>query len=120
MTRRSRSVGFALVLVLATGVACGNKIDPGAICGTSTQAPRYVNAIKPVLDAHCISCHSSQATDRHGAPGAINLDTYEGAAAHAADSDSTILGGSMPPSPDALTNDERCAFDLWVQQDLAP
>ena len=114
------------VCILTAGLAalqwgCGEKIDPvlGDFVPVDGGAT-YGEAIKPLLDRHCIGCHASYRSgpNRSGAPINVNYDTYEEAAASASAGNTRVQAGSMPPSG-PLSRAERELFQQWVD-DGAP
>jgi hypothetical protein len=77
------------------------------------------NGIKAkVFSTNCLFCHSSTLTGsaRQGAPGSINFDTYDAAAANAANAISEVNERAMPPSGSGiplLDGDQTAALLAW-------
>ncbi len=79
-----------------------------------TPAPTYAGDIAPLIEAHCLECHSGQL------PGTWPLTSYR----HVADWEDLIrasmISCSMPP-PDAtttLTEEQRLLVLTWLRCDL--
>ena len=75
-------------------VACGGIAgDPtGAVC-PPTDPPTYVSFGQPFFEKYCLDCHSSQSTNRHGAPTDQNYDTEDQIRAHAEEIDAVAGAG---------------------------
>lgn len=81
----------------------------------------YCSEVKPILDEHCISCHSDPPTNR--APATLRLDVYatDGGVPGASQVADQIVYRAvyrqdMPPFPlRELTADERGALRAWEQ-----
>ena len=115
------SAGFVLTY------SCADKLDPvrplpngGNGGGNGTELVTYTNAVKAILDAHCILCHSTANTGdaRNGAPVDVNFNTYELAAANALRAYARIQAGTMPPPGGIgipVTTEEQTLFASWIQ-----
>ena len=117
-------IARGLILALFAAAGCGDKLyndvastapgDAGA-----GGAVTYENQIKPILDTHCVSCHTSSLSgpDRAGAPAGFDFDTYQGAAATAVAANAEIQQGTMPLSA-PLHDEEKRLFQQWIDNGL--
>lgn len=88
------------VLCLILFAACtGGGAATGATCPT-TDPPTYENFGDQFFTTYCRACHSSEADNRHGAPGSQNYDTEVQIRQHAAAIDATSAAG-----PHAINTD---------------
>jgi hypothetical protein len=71
-------------------------------------AVSYTNDIRPILNNHCITCHSGS-----GAPRGIKLDSFADAKANAAAANAAVQSGLMP-LVGSLTADEKALLQAWV------
>lgn len=71
-------------------------------------AVSYTNDIRPILNNHCITCHSGS-----GAPRGIQLDSFAAAKANAAAANAAVQSGLMP-LVGSLTADEKALLQAWV------
>jgi hypothetical protein len=89
----------------------------------AAEGPTYWRDAKPILDAHCVSCH------QEGELAPFSLATYEEAAAWAAPIRVAVEQGTMPPWPPgegcneyegnrALPEDQKAALLQWTEQTL--
>ncbi|HLA41058.1 MAG TPA: hypothetical protein VJ417_13740, partial [Candidatus Glassbacteria bacterium] len=67
----------------------------------------------------CLNCHDSNKSGaaRNGAPVNVNWDTYALAAASAANGNTQVQQGTMPPSG-TLTASQKAIFEDWVNLDI--
>jgi uncharacterized membrane protein len=92
--------------LLFLSLAACTSSPSGATCPTS-NAPVDDTGMQ-FMATYCTDCHSSQSTNRHGAPTDINLDTIDDVRAHAADIDLVAAAG---PS---ATNTTMPQLDTFV------
>ena len=110
------SLCVALLVFLA---ACGDKVDPilefDAGSAEDGEAVTYIEDVRPLLETHCLLCHSQskQGFERNGAPININFDTYDGILAWIDQASQRIQSGTMPPTG-GIPEDERMLFQRWV------
>lgn len=114
----------SLMMAATVGVmamsACGAAVTfDCASVGNAT----YTQDVKPVLDAHCIKCHSTEKTNffaRQRAPDGVDFNTYAAAKAHAKEGADEVESGSMPPaeSRDTLTKEQACVLRGWIKNGL--
>jgi uncharacterized membrane protein len=64
----------------------------GATCPTA-NAPTYGSFGEDFMTKYCTGCHSRDASNRHGAPTDINLDTEADVIEHASDIDEAAASG---------------------------
>jgi len=107
-----------LAIVIATG--CGEKQDPGGGAGDDADVDggvTYSEHVAPILDGHCIGCHSGylEGADRNGAPPGVDFDTYEAAVESGDAANVRIQAGSMPPSG-SLSAGDKAIFQAWVDE----
>ncbi len=105
---------FALFITIA---ACDDKQDPVQVFdGGSGGIVTYSSDIQPLLETHCLSCHSASVSgaDRNGAPLDVNFDTYDETYALADKSNQRIQSGTMPPSG-PLSDQEKEMFQEWIE-----
>ncbi|MCZ7583081.1 MAG: hypothetical protein M5R36_06960 [Deltaproteobacteria bacterium] len=118
---------LAALAALATGAfvsACDTEADvedvdrseeaePSAlVCGVD-----YDEKIQPFFDAYCLRCHGEAvpASQRHGAPDALNFDTMEMVLANGEAVRASLLDNSgQPPSPPYPTHMERDVVLSWI------
>lgn len=64
----------------------------------------------------CSDCHSTknEGSERRGAPGGINFDKYDDAAASAEIGVEAVFAGVMPPGGAELKEDEELDFYKWA------
>jgi hypothetical protein len=89
-------------------VTCGNEQPQTAATAAPAAAgaaPTYAGAIKALLDAQCVSCHTAGVT-------APDLSTEAGAKAQAARIQARVDDGTMPPG--GLNAADKAAIDAWV------
>jgi uncharacterized membrane protein len=71
-------VPVAIITLLLTSTGCyydkKELLYPGNICDTTTAT--YSLRVKPIIDASCVVCHSTNSAA--GSGGGIILDTYAG------------------------------------------
>lgn len=69
-------ITIIICIILVSTQACyydkAELLYPSSGCDTTNVT--YSQAVKPIVNAYCISCHSSGANNSLG--GAINLETY--------------------------------------------
>ena len=134
MTPRRLAVGLGLVVGLLG--ACSGKgsqtDDSGGPATTDTDTdtdsggpvdPLCVDA--PIvtweswgqgfLGANCQSCHSTESTDRHGAPEGVAFDTH-GSTLALADRILERSAGSDPTMPPSggVSEDDRYLLEVWL------
>lgn len=113
-----KRLGIFLMTTLCAGVlfigACGDEEHalPEVDCNAGV-VPTYGEV---ALLNSCIACHSSalQAGARNGAPGGIDYDTYDGAAANAEHGAAEVYEGKMPPGGGNLPAADTEAFYSWA------
>jgi len=84
---RTRDVSYGLFLAAAG--CSGSSGDPDL--GQTTDAPTYYEDVAPILQEHCVSCHSE------GNIAPFSLQTYETAKAVAGPMKSATKNRTMPP-----------------------
>lgn len=115
-----RGTAFVLLTLGVASAGCGDKQNPapgGAVCA-APSAVTYDRNAREVLARNCLGCHSSAAANRHGAPAAVNFDTYAAAAASAERANTLVQAGSMPPASTGrvVSGEDRCVLSAWVVQ----
>jgi len=117
----SRARSGIMLATLAALAGCGEKIDAvqPAAC-TATGEVTYQGQIKPILDTLCAGCHAStlSGSARNGAPTAVDLDTYDEAAKHAAGASARIQNESMPPSGTKASPAQKELVTCWISGGL--
>jgi uncharacterized membrane protein len=120
---------FAL-FALTSVAACGSDDDhdhdgagegeaTGATCPSGSTLT-YANFGQPFMAKYCTRCHSTNATDRHGAPSDHNFDSEALILAMREHIDEHAAAGPnatnrlMPPDGDAPTDDERKKLGEWL------
>ena len=104
-------------------IGCGDKFDPVQEFdfdpNESNELVTYVDDIQPLLETHCLLCHSAdnQGVDRNGAPIGINFDTYEDIIIWVNETSLRIQSGTMPPTG-GIPQDERILFQRWIDDGL--
>ena len=95
----------------------GGAPDGGT--GNGAGGPYYCDAVKPILDSRCVSCHSSP--PNYGAPSYMRLDVYgttgavQGAGALAPRIVARVTNGTMPPRSWAPpTETELSVLTAWL------
>ena len=119
--------------VLAALAACSGGTGGGSGAGADVAADApgpvvtYAVQIKPLLDAHCVSCHAStvHGDARHGAPDGKDYDTYDGAKAAEPKLTGKVEGDTMPidaatSQPTPLSAPDKALFQAWLDQGLLP
>ena len=81
----------------------------------TTEDITYTNAVKPILDQHCISCHSPS-----GSQSWLDVSTYSGAKAQVTNGgiQSRVINespGPMPPSG-GIPQGEKDILQAWIDQ----
>lgn len=116
---------LAVVLIAFATAACGEEggKPTGATCPQGSTLT-YTNFGQQFMTDYCTRCHSSTATDRHGAPDDANFDTLNGVKAHSAHVDEEAGSGpdatneGMPEDTDATnpapTTAERAMLSEWI------
>lgn len=85
-----------LLLLLACDPGEGRGPDT-ADCG-HTYVVTWESGGESLFRSYCVSCHSSSAVDRHGAPEYLNYDTLEGVSeARHAIREAALWDQVMPP-----------------------
>jgi hypothetical protein len=84
-------------LVLLAIVACGGcygYTGTTATCPTDGGTTNWADTAQPFYETYCTRCHSSvySGPERQGAPGWLDLDTYDAAAASAGATSDGHLG----------------------------
>ena len=105
------------ILVLLFGFQCG-------FVAQVSQTPTFESAIRPVLEARCVACHSGQTPQAQ-----LNLQTKSaiitggksGRAIVVGSSEKSLLvekvvSGSMPPAGEKLTAAEIALIRLWIDK----
>ncbi len=114
---------FVTLFVMFVLCACGDKVDPGDAVtlpdGDGTEQANciaYQSRIKDILDARCISCHSSAlvGSDRNSAPAGYDYNTYSNTVATADSANSAIQNESMPKNG-SMPESERADFQSWIE-----
>lgn len=72
--------------------ACAGGSPTDATC-PPTDPPTYATFGQAFFETYCNDCHSSGASNRHGAPGNQNYDTEADILRHAADIDAVAASG---------------------------
>lgn len=72
--------------------ACTTSAPTGATCPTA-NAPTYGTFGEDFMTKYCTGCHSKEASDRHGAPTDVNLDTEADVIKHASVIDQEAASG---------------------------
>lgn len=81
-------IATTMMLFLA---ACTSSAT-GSTCPTA-NAPTYASFGEDFMTKYCTGCHSRDASDRHGAPSNVNLDTESDVIAHASAIDEEAASG---------------------------
>lgn len=106
---------FILVL------GCGEKEDPYQTPDNQDiiDLVTYEMDIAPLLEEHCLRCHSitRQGADRNGAPVNLNYDRFQDAVMWSGLMNQRVQSGTMPPDG-ALSDDERALFQEWIDDGL--
>jgi hypothetical protein len=100
------------------GGGTGGTPDGGSVSGSG--GPYYCDAVKPILDARCVSCHG--ATPSGGAPSYMRLDVYgqigaiQGAGAQASRivARAVVERSMPPPSWPRPTEAELSTLASWL------
>jgi hypothetical protein len=96
---------LALAACGSSGGTCPNDLPmtcPSAV-------PSYTNDVAPIIQAHCVKCHSAGGVE-YSRP----LDTYAGVTAQTGVLDQ-VYACRMPPAPEApLTSAERAKLLGWI------
>lgn len=101
------------ILTASGWVACGSAevIDPCA------GSPTYTNDIRPIVEARCLSCHSSALAGaaRNGAPAGLDFDSFDSTEPNLATFADAITSGREPPPESGLatTEAERDVVQAW-------
>lgn len=111
-------LAIALSLLCLVGQACDAKVEPSEVCGDPNGPVHYADTIKPLMQVYCVTCHGAAASNRLGASGGLNFDTYADTTDNSSLARIDILSGRMPPGI-VLTHDQRCSFDFWVRGGMA-
>ena len=82
----------SLFIALLMTAACSEGAPTGAVC-PPTNPPTYAAFGQPFFATYCTSCHSANATNRHGAPRSQNYDTEADVVLHAAEIDEVAAKG---------------------------
>lgn len=102
--------------------ACGDKIDAvqETPCQASLGVVTYEKQVKPLLEEHCTSCHSSgrSGAARNGAPPGTDFDTLAQAKASASAGLKRVQNDSMPPGTKKLATQQKQLFACWIEQEL--
>lgn len=123
MTRQQSSLAIAALLTAPFLLACPGFGDETV--GGIPSNPTYDVDVKPILDQHCVPCHS--VPPQGGAPVGFRLDQYEDDLAgnqgvltySGAIQNRAVDQNNMPPAtrPDLATSPiDRATIDLWVDQ----
>jgi uncharacterized membrane protein len=101
-----------LIAATVWGLACGSS---GGSCPNDlpmscpSPTPSYTNDVAPLIQAHCVKCHSATGVE-YSRP----LDTYAGVTAQTGVLDQ-VYSCRMPPAPETpLTSAERAALFGWL------
>jgi len=114
---------FLMCIGALFAMGCGDKIDPvepsepgdtAADAGVEAAYSTTILPVKSILDAYCVSCHSTR-----GATAGVALDTYENVVANAEHGNELMQSGQMPPSGPSPSDDEKRLFERWVETGLA-
>ena len=99
-----------LLLAIAAS-ACSKRNDCPPV-----QSLNYETDIAPMIDRHCIGCHSSTRTgvERRGAPEGVDVDSEAQVRAMALLASQRIVEHSLPIS-DQLSRCEQQRFQQWAQ-----
>lgn len=109
-----------LSLALLVGVAaCSNSSNDNGdkICSEDVSCPGQVTSFEQVTAFDtCRNCHSSSATDRHGAPASLNFDTASEVLDEREEVLEEVSEEHMPPEPYAssFTQDQRDEIMTWI------
>jgi uncharacterized membrane protein len=122
-------LGFwAASLSIVGAAACGDDghVDTHAGMATGATCPAgstltYENFGRDFMSKYCTKCHSSTATDRHGAPADHNFDTLAHIVVFADHIDENAAAGPnatnthMPPAGETAPTDvERTQLGQWL------
>jgi uncharacterized membrane protein len=97
-----------LVLLSLTASSCGGGVTASS-CPTGGTALTYASFGQPFMSTHCTSCHGSARSEK-----GVSLASQAQVQAHAAAVESTVSGGSMPPSGGSPTATERAQLAEWL------
>jgi len=72
--------------------------------------------IRPLLQTHCLSCHSSTLVGlaRQGAPAGVDYDAYAAAVKYASSGNTWVQSGGMPPVG-PLEPVDKALFQSWLE-----
>lgn len=81
----------------------------------STEGKVTYYALYPLLETHCLACHSSKVAGlaRQGAPRGVDYDTYLLAVKYASSGNAWVQDGGMPPAA-PLSATEKALFQAWL------
>jgi len=104
----------AVLAALAVGIsACGSD-DDDKETGTPAAKLSFTNDIKPIVDAHCISCHSVAAAPSAG--DGVVMDTEAKFLATEGEK-KTVAAGRMPlPNPSSLPAADKAKIIQFLAQ----
>ena len=128
-------------IVAGVALGCADKLDPKPAKGQGDagddesevadstaveeeeeeEGVRYSSEVRPILEAYCVDCHSSERAGsiaRNSAPDGVDYDTYEGAVENAEAGNARIQADTMPPSGDGLSDEEKQLFQAWIDAGL--
>jgi len=100
-------------------VGCGDKVDPLQRVDSGTDETNgpvtYAVDIQPLLETHCLSCHSSQrqGSERSGAPINVDFDSYAGIVQWIDEASLRIQSGTMPLTG-GIRQEDRALFQRWI------
>ena len=123
MTRHTRRCFIYLSQIifciahLSSNSGCGEKLAPvdSSRCSATIKSVTYKNGAAAFFSQYCLRCHSSTATERHGAPADYNYDTFAGAHARATEIREQVTARLMPyDNPLEVTQNDRCLIQAWV------
>jgi uncharacterized membrane protein len=95
------------------------KIEPPAANNSEDELIiediTYTNDVKPILDQHCISCHSPS-----GSQSWLDVSTYSGAKAQVTNGgiQSRVINESPSPMPPSggISQEEKNIIQTWIDQ----
>jgi uncharacterized membrane protein len=97
--------------------ACGDDGGDGNVSDCTTSTLTYANFGSAYMTSYCLGCHSTNASNRQGAPISVNFDTLEQVQNQASRVDARSgAGSSMPPVSFSSipSGSERTMLSEWI------